>query len=348
MIENNSYTENNTLIDSDPRLAHLNTWLAEQGYLDYSLSPASQDASFRRYFRMTVKSSKSFIVMDAPPVKESLSPFIEIAQAWNKSDISVPNIYAYSREFGYLILEDFGQQTFLNILKESSLFEQYSLAIDELIQIQKYTGEIELPIYTKDLLMQEMDLFREWFVEKHCNYKLSDNEKLILSSTFETLSQSSLQQKYLTVHRDYHSRNLMLKTDGSIGVIDFQDAVQGPISYDLVSLLKDCYIKLSSDQRDKLLNYYYVTALKQEIITEQSFPAFKKDFDFMGVQRHLKAIGIFCRLYHRDNKQNYLPDIPRTASYLFDMKHTYPELDSLIDLLQQCMHIFPKANEDGV
>ena len=328
----------------DARLKSIKQWLLTIGYKDFSLEPASQDASFRRYFRMTLKGNKSLILMDAPPEKESLSPFIEIARDWIDSDIAVPTIYEYSRELGFLVLEDFGNITFLNHLTEENIDSKYCLAIDELIKIQMHATGATLPNYSPELLLFEMSLFIDWFVIKHCGYKILDSERHAVEKSFTVLMQSAIGQKQVTVHRDYHSRNLMVVDAKKLGVIDFQDAVHGPLCYDLVSLLKDCYIKLNNSQRTFLLNYYLQQATLNNLIEESSLKQFKQEFDMMGMQRHLKAIGIFCRLYHRDKKENYLPDIPLTASYIIELGDSYSVLKPITNVLEKCIPLMMKAN----
>ncbi len=327
----------NTTTVADARLDSLKQWLLDCGYTDFLIETASQDASFRRYFRMTLKDGQSLVLMDAPPLNESLSPFIEIAIDWSSSEIAVPKLYEYSREQGFLILEDFGNVTFLNELSHDNIESKYCLAIDELIRIQKHSTEFVLPQYTSELLLFEMSLFIDWFVVKHCGYPISNSERQRLENCFQELMHSALGQKQVTVHRDYHSRNLMLVSDKKIGVIDFQDAVRGPVTYDLVSLLKDCYYKLSDSQRRFLLDYYLQQAVKQKLINEKHLDNFHDCFDLMGVQRHLKAIGIFCRLYHRDGKENYLADIPLTASYIIELGNRYPQLGPVLELLDKCL-----------
>lgn len=327
----------------DARLESLKRWLLSIGYEGFLLKPASQDASFRRYFRMTLTDNKSLVIMDAPPDKESLSPFIEIVEDWSNSKIAVPKIYSFSRELGFLILEDFGNITFLNYLVEDNIEIMYQLAIDELVLIQKHSAKFSLPDYSQELLLTEMNLFIDWFVIKHCQYELSLNEREALGNSFTQLMQSARKQKQLVVHRDYHSRNLMLPSKQKIGVIDFQDAVHGPISYDLVSLLKDCYFKLSDQQRNELLEYYFLQAVENKLLQENEKNQFKQDFELMGIQRHVKAIGIFCRLYHRDGKENYLADIPLTASYIIESDNTNEILSPIIAILEKCLHLIKSS-----
>jgi aminoglycoside/choline kinase family phosphotransferase len=192
--------------------------------------------------------------------------------------------------------------------------------------------------------MSEMQLFSEWFLQKNCNYELSRTESEKLQKTFTYLLNTALQQSRVTVHRDYHSRNLMARSNLPHGVIDFQDAVVGPVTYDLVSLLKDCYIKMDNNLRSDLIKYYRDLAMQESLLSADDINNFERYFDLMGVQRHLKAIGIFSRLYHRDGKQAYLSDIPRTASYITELENKYPELGDLVDLLNK---VLPGLSLDG-
>ncbi|MBT8141431.1 MAG: phosphotransferase [Gammaproteobacteria bacterium] len=307
-------------------------WLGELGYADFTLRPASADASFRRYFRLTLESGKNMIVMDAPPNKEPLSPFIDIASDWARGKIGVPDLYKVSESNGFILMQDLGSETFLDNLNAANRTDLYKLAIDELLKIQAYQAQFSLPEYSETLLNTEMHLFTDWFLAKHCQKKPLKDRLNYLHSLFAKLRKNALAQKHLLVHRDYHSRNLMMNA-GQLGVIDFQDAVIGPVSYDLVSLLKDCYIKLEPEFRKELLAYYWEKANQRGILKGQTIQQFTYELDLMGVQRHLKAIGIFCRLNYRDGKAQYLHDIPRTASYIVDLKKLYPELHELSEIL---------------
>jgi hypothetical protein len=329
----------------DKRIGQIKEWLHTLGYDNYQLLPASQDASFRRYFRLMDENQKSVIIMDAPPDKESLSPFIEIAQDWVQSGISVPRIRDYSRQLGLMVLEDFGSQTMLNILEDDNRQLVYKTAIDELTLIQQHRAGHVLPQYSNQLLLNEMQLFVDWYLAKQCNYVLSRSELPEMQRVFKFLADTANAQQKVNVHRDFHSRNLMYRTDRSLGVIDFQDAVYGPVSYDLVSLLKDCYFKHAENEREALIDYYLGSANSNIQLAKINRADFIRDFDLMGVQRHLKAIGIFSRLYHRDGKADYLKDIPRTASYIQDLDGLYPELDILQQILSESLEL---KNSDGI
>ncbi len=310
-------------MNQDDRLQAIHKWLYQVLEVDdFSIAPASSDASFRRYFRVEFN-AKSWIVMDAPPDKEDISPFIKIAKSFFKHDVHVPEIKAYDEQQGFLLLTDFGSIDYLQQLNETSADSYYRKAIDSLIQIQLIDKEsIPLPLYDQTLLQQEMTLFPEWFLEKH----LSLSAPKQLQSYFDLLIDNALQQPQCIVHRDFHSRNLMDTPENSPGIIDFQDAVIGPISYDLVSLLKDCYVSWPQSQIDAWLDYYFTQAQQFGLISDNiSQEQFIIWFDLMGLQRHIKVLGIFCRLNYRDNKTNYLSDLPLTLHYVKTVCHRYPE-----------------------
>ncbi|WP_292434196.1 phosphotransferase [Methylobacter sp.] len=311
--------------------------------------PASSDASFRRYFRVHASddciraggiiatqgavAEQQFIVMDAPPTKENIEPFIRIAKLLAQSDINVPTIFQQNLADGFLLLEDFGSQCFLDRLNASTADDLYQTAFDSLFKLQTQTPEQNsgLPNYDEPLLQRELTIFEEWFLGQFLDIEIS-------TSVWETVSAilmaSALEQPRTFVHRDYHSRNLMVLDNDSPGVIDFQDAVIGPITYDLVSLLRDCYIAWPEQQvRQWRLNYF--ERLQQAGLINCSSAQFNRWFDLMGLQRHLKAIGIFSRLYLRDGKPNYLNDIPRTLNYVTTVCSAYPELTKFNDFLHQ-------------
>ena len=298
---------------------------------DYELSPASSDASFRRYFRVEHQ-QQTFILMDAPPEHEELGPFIRIANLLSDNKVNAPEIFAQSVEHGFLLLTDFGNQSLLTTLNETNADSLYKLATNELIAIQETSTEnIAFANYDKALLLQEMSLFPEWFLNKH----LDLNEPDFLTGTFDALITNAIEQPQVLVHRDYHSRNLMVTNEQQLGVIDFQDAVIGPISYDLVSLFRDCYIAWPEADIDRWLNDYLTLAKQKKLLDETVHQQqFKRWFDLMGLQRHIKVLGIFCRLYYRDGKSNYLNDLPLTLRYVIDVASRYPEFDELVNYLQ--------------
>lgn len=303
--------------------------------IDYC-EPASSDASFRRYFRVKA-SAGQFIVMDAPPEKENIEPFIRIAGLLMHSHVHVPTIFQQNLTDGFLLLEDFGSQCFLDQLNAHNVTELYQSAFDMLFKMQSNTAiqNCGLPGYNESLLQRELSIFEDWFLNHTLDIQIPSSIWESVRTLFIT---SALEQPVTFVHRDYHSRNLMVLNDDSPGVIDFQDAVIGPITYDLVSLLRDCYIAWPNHQVELWMNQYYDRLLQAELIACN--PArFKRWFDLMGMQRHLKAIGIFSRLHLRDGKSSYLDDIPRTLDYVRTVSSTYPELVEFSDFLQN--HILP-------
>jgi aminoglycoside/choline kinase family phosphotransferase len=319
-------------VKDDTRIDEIHHWLKTVfPSTQYKLEPASNDASFRRYFRVTV-AAKTWILMDAPPVQEDTRPFINIGTFLYEHGIHVPKIYEAETELGFLLLSDFGNIPYLNELNKNSADELYKAAIDSLIKIQLCpTQDIKLPLYDNALLRQEMNLFPDWFLDKHLNIAIPE----FLETTFNHLISNALTQPQVVVHRDYHSRNLMHTSKNSPGIIDFQDAVIGAISYDLVSLLRDCYISWPEDKINQWIQYYLSTAQQQGLLTDISIAQFTQWFDWMGLQRHIKVLGIFCRLNYRDGKANYMNDLPLTLAYVRKISAKYPEFSQLSSFLQQ-------------
>lgn len=318
--------------DTDPRLWQINEWLtAVLPYSEFSLEVASSDASFRRYFRV-LQHDHSWIVMDAPPEHEDIIPFVTIAEFLAQFDIHVPRIFAKNLEQGFLLLTDLGNRSYLSELNSNSADGLYKAAIDEIIKMQLTpVNDVQLPLYDRERLQTEMDLFPTWFLQHH----LSLASPNCLNEVFELLLDNALNQPQYFVHRDYHSRNLMLGQSDEVGVIDFQDAVSGPASYDLVSLLKDCYIEWPATQRQQWLRYYLETAQHHGLMASVSEAQFERWFDLMGLQRHLKVLGIFCRLNYRDGKAGYMDDLPLTLKYVLDVTAHYPELADLHQFLTE-------------
>jgi len=316
----------------DPRALLIIDWLKE--ILDLEITnfePASSDASFRRYFRVT-HSKGQHIVMDAPPEKEDTEPFIRIATLFKKAGINVPEIVEQDLEQGFLLLEDFGSRCYLDSLTNKNVKTLYLNAFDSLYQMQTKIAVPNslLPAYDKELLGNEINLFYHWFLEQYLHLSLPDDIK---NKNSQILISSALEQPQVCVHRDFHSRNLMLLDNNLPGIIDFQDAVVGPITYDLVSLLRDCYIAWPHEHVQQWMTLYF-----QEIsnlnLTATNRETFTRWFDLMGLQRHLKAIGIFSRLHLRDNKSNYLQDIPLTINYVIHTCNKYPELNKFNQFLK--------------
>jgi len=264
-------------------------------------------------------------VMDAPPEKEDITPFIKIAQFLDLNQINVPEIIAQDESQGFLLLTDLGSTPYLKQLDVDTADGLYQDAINSLLSIQKCnTSSITLPYYSKELLNNELNLFSYWFLERHFNLQTPE----CLDSIFELLIDNALSQPQVIVHRDYHSRNLMITPDNNPGIIDFQDAVIGPVTYDLVSLLRDSYIAWPENTLKQWQQIYLESAQQASIIeTSVSFEQFQRWFDLMGLQRQLKILGIFCRLNYRDNKANYMADLPQTMTYVRDVCQRYEELN---------------------
>ncbi len=327
-------------LSSDRRASALIEWLRNGVGLDIQhIELASSDASFRRYFRVT-HAEGSDVVMDAPPEKETTEPFIRVAELLKTAGIHVPAIYQQNREQGFLLLEDLGSNCLFDVLTADNADFLYQTALDSLFRLQTVIdiAECNLPTYDYALLQRELGIFYEWFLEKLLGIVLPES---IRRTVDQLLIESALQQPKVCVHRDYHSRNLMALGENSLGVIDFQDAVVGPVTYDLVSLLRDCYIHWP-EQRVLDWSKNYHQRLLDAGMLNVDFSRFKRWFDLMGLQRHLKAVGIFSRLHLRDNKSGYLADIPRTMAYITEVCCQYEELEAFNAFLQQqVMSIYP-------
>jgi aminoglycoside/choline kinase family phosphotransferase len=317
------------------RIAQLKTWLASLPQIgEFSFEPASGDASFRRYFRIRT-AGRSYIAMDAPPDKEDSRPFIQVAEAYEAIGLNVPHIHARDLAQGYLLLEDLGDTLYLHRLAAPTVDRLYGDALGALLTIQACGPREGLPAYDRALLLREMELFRDWLLVRHLGLELSASEQQMLDEAFEMLIENALEQPRVCVHRDYHSRNLMVTPSHNPGILDFQDAVLGPVTYDLVSLLRDCYIRWPQPQVKAWALGYYELAVQSGVLREAHEDRFLCWFDLMGVQRHLKASGIFARLNQRDGKPGYLKDIPRTLGYILDLSEAYPELTGLGKMLQE-------------
>ncbi|MEC7814989.1 MAG: phosphotransferase [Pseudomonadota bacterium] len=305
----------------DNRLPLLTDWVRRHpGFEHATPEPVSGDASFRRYFRVFDNKAQPFIVMDAPPEHEDCGPFLAIARHWHEAGIAVPQIHDDNLELGFLLLEDLGDALMLPALNNETADAYYQGALDELARIAALPAPADypLPAYDTALLDREMALFPDWLLEKHLGMTLDNGARSLLETTFRRLRESALAQPVVTVHRDYHSRNLLIREGQSApGVIDFQDAVRGPVTYDAVSLLKDCYIRWPQARVAQWLEYYRLTSHAAGLHNADR-DTFTQWFELMGIQRHLKAAGIFARLALRDGKTGYLADIPRTVSYIRD------------------------------
>jgi aminoglycoside/choline kinase family phosphotransferase len=311
------------------RLEQLKHWLeSELDFREYTLNPASADASFRRYFRVT-HNGESFVVMDAPPDKEDSNPFIRISRMFFDVGLNVPDVIDENLEQGFLLLSDLGSRPYLAELNSATVERLYGDALSALATIQTCIPEQDaLPPYDRTLLLSEMELLREWLLGRHLGIALSGEQTACIDAAFARLADNALEQPQVCVHRDYHSRNLMFTDRNNPGILDFQDAVIGPVTYDLVSLLRDCYIAWPRAQVEDWVYGYQELALQSGILrAEHEDPVrFLRWFDLMGMQRHLKAAGIFARLNHRDGKPGYLGDVPRTLGYVVEVAARYDEL----------------------
>jgi aminoglycoside/choline kinase family phosphotransferase len=324
----------------DPRLQQLEHWLTSLfGDTNFTITVASADASFRRYFRIT-RGDETLIAMDAPPEKEDMEPYVRVAGMLVDVGVNAPRVLHRDFERGFLLNTDLGSRTYLHELSDTTKADRlYSDAMSALVQIQSRGDRHAraLPAYDETVLRREMALFPEWFCERHLALSLNAQELQTIDATFAVLTEEALQQTRVFVHRDYHSRNLMVG-DGkrygiNPGILDFQDALHGPIAYDLVSLLRDCYIAWPLARVHGWVGQFRDEAAAAGIGVGPSAQVFQRWFDFMGVQRHLKVLGIFARLWHRDGKSGYLKDLPLTLRYVRDVVDAYAELKPLKQLI---------------
>jgi len=316
---------------SQERTSQLEDWLKSiPAHELVDIRPASSDASFRRYFRVTDSNTeKTFIVMDAPPDREDCKPFIHITRLLRSVNVNAPDIISMDLDQGFLLLDDLGNRQYLDYLDETSCDDLYSDALMALMNMQRI--QEHLPPYNRQRLLDEMGLFEPWYLKRHLGIRLDHEQKSVLDSIYDVLIESALEQPQVFVHRDYHSRNLMLVDEDNPGVIDYQDAVIGPVTYDLVSLFKDCYIEWPRNKLEHWLDrYLQLTSIELAVDRSQ----FVRWFDLMGVQRHLKVLGIFARLNYRDGKSQYLNDLPLTLKYVVDACNQYDELSPLLNLLE--------------
>jgi N-acetylmuramate 1-kinase len=316
------------------RTLNLDDWLrARLPGEPFSLAPASEDASFRRYFRVTTAAG-TLIVMDAPPEHEDCRPFVKVARLFLQAGVNVPQVLAEDVENGYLLLTDLGSTMYLQALTESNAGQLYDAATDALVRIQLASRPGMLPEYDRELLLRELRLFPDWYVAKQLGVSLSAAQSAALAAIFEVLLDNNLAQPRVYVHRDYHSRNLMV-TEPNPGIIDFQDAVYGPVTYDLVSLFKDAYIHWDEERIIDWVVRYWDKARTARLPVDTDFGAFYRDFEWIGVQRHVKVLGIFARLFHRDGKDRYLRDMPLVMSNLRAACERYSGLYPMLRLLDE-------------
>jgi hypothetical protein len=318
------------------RAGQLQRWLsATLGGGDFSITPASDDASFRRYFRISRgEAQPSLIAMDAPPEKENCRQFLHVARLFAAAGVHVPAIHSEDLEQGFLLLSDLGRTTYLDALDDGSAGRLYGDALDALLRIQLASRAGVLPDYDKELLETELHLFPDWYVARQLQRELDPAQRETLEKSFSILLENNLAQPRVFVHRDYHSRNLMV-CDPCPGILDFQDAVYGPITYDLVSLLRDAYIAWNEDRIIDLAIRYWEKARTAGLPVAADFADFYRDFELMGAQRQLKVLGIFARLSYRDGKNGYLKDQPLVMRYLRRTCERYRELAALARLLDE-------------
>jgi len=328
----------------DQRFLDLNAWLkphldalfAQRGWGEapvVALTPASSDASFRRYFRWETP-DRSFILMDAPPPQENCRPFVNIAAMLSEAGVHVPEILAADLDQGFLLLSDLGRQTYLDVIDADNANRLFADAIDALLTFQANAVPTDLPAYDEALLRRELQLFPEWYVQRHLGHTLTAEEQQLWDRSCRVLIDSALAQPTVLVHRDYMPRNLMVSQPNP-GVLDFQDAVVGPVTYDVTSLFKDAFLSWPEERVLGWLQGYWEAARGKGIPVQESFEVFHRASDLMGVQRHLKVIGIFARICHRDGKPRYLGDVPRFFAYLDTVLARRPELADLKQLLQR-------------
>ena len=323
---------------SDSRLAALTRWVVEDlGFAGSRIEPASADASFRRYFRVT-RGADTYIVMDAPPDKEDVTPFVRVARLLAGMNLNVPLILAQEATQGFLLLSDLGNLQYLDELKADREVDRlYADALASLVVMQ--TTDIEaartLPAYDRPLLLREMELLPEWLLGRHLGLTVGPSERLMLDRSFDALVKAAESQPMAFVHRDYHSRNLLLTPERNPGILDFQDAVWGPITYDAVSLLKDCYIAWPRERVLEWLKDYREQLMRAGVSSVGNAADFVRWFDLMGLQRHIKVLGIFARLYYRDGKRGYLNDLPRVLDYTRETAAAYAETTEFARYLKE-------------
>lgn len=307
----------------------LNNWLKLQlNTIPFDLEPLTGDASFRRYFRLTLPTSTK-IVMDAPPEKEPLAHFINIQRTLQMQGILTPVVDAADLEQGFALIDDLGDALFLHTITESNRDHYYDNAIKTLVDLQQCPSDA-LPVFDKQHMLKEMNLFIEWFLKAYLNLSLTTNEERLIHTTLNTIADRVAAQPQVFIHRDYHSRNLMI-VNHNIAVIDFQDAMLGPVTYDLVSLLKDCYIKLPDATYQ---HYVHLFHHRQSLAQQWTMQTFKDEIDYCGLQRHLKVLGVFCRLHLRDNKPGYLKDLPLTMDYTLTCLKRHADLAPLLQFME--------------
>ena len=333
-------SSNTPALKPDARLEQLSAWLGTLNLVQVDTKrPASSDASFRRYFRLDVapelreKLGNTLIAMDAPPERENVPAFIHVQGLLLEAGVTVPAIVAQDVANGFLLLSDLGTTTYLQRLDVDNAPFMYSDAVDTLIQFQLHSKPDVLPNYDRAFVERELNLFPEWFVGKHLGIEMTPEQSAQLSAVFEAIISNVLAQPQVYMHRDFHSRNLMFLDQGNPGVLDFQDAVFGPVTYDLGSLLRDAYIQWDEEVVLDWVVRYWQRAKQVGLPVNPDIDAFYRDFEFMALQRHLKILGIFCRLNYRDGKSIYMGDLPTVTDYVRKTANRYTVLKPLVRLL---------------
>ncbi len=327
------------MLELDARLDQLLQWLnaftSQYGLKKETLRPASADASFRRYFRIESETGTTYILMDAPPEREPIANYLKVQALMKKAGLNVPELFEVSEKNGFILMSDLGTRTYLEILNKENAATLFEGAIEELVSWQKASKEGILPPYDESVLCRELNLFPEWYVERHRHYTMTEKEKKNLESVFSRIVANNLSQAKVFVHRDYMPRNLMASSGKRPGIIDFQDALFGPVSYDIASLLRDAFISWPEDFVIDQTIRYWEKARAAGIPVPTDFGAFWRDVEWMGIQRHLKVLGIFARIHYRDGKPKYLADTPRFVEYVRRTANRYDELKSLNYLLDR-------------
>lgn len=329
-------TKESQAMSEDQRLLALQAWLSKVLALStVKLSLLSGDASFRRYFRV-YKGNKTYVAMDAPPSLEYCEPYILISKTFRRLGLHTPEIYESDITRGFLLISDFGDNLYLDLLNEKTADELYQRALNDLLIIQRCEKieNYDLPSFDKATYLQEMNLFREWHLEKFLNIELTKEDHEILEEVFVLLIREALSQPKVCTHRDYHSRNLMLDHQ-KVGILDFQDALWGPITYDLLSLLRDCYIDWPPSKVEAWALAFQKRLLSEKLLSMDDPKVFMRWFDWIGLQRNLKCIGIFSRLKIRDQKSHYLKDIPRVIDYAYQVCQRYSDFKPLKELFDR-------------
>ena len=341
LLSNLSSGSGSTQPASDVRLALLKDWLAPLDLVDVaSIRPASADASFRRYFRADVLPAQqgalgaTLIVMDAPPERENVLGFIKVDEMLSHAGVSVPRIVATDYERGFMLMSDLGITTYLQVLDHDNASTMYAEALEALVKFQLTSQPDVLPEYDRAFLLREMNLFPEWFISKHLGATLTEAQSAELQKVFEAILANVTAQQQVYVHRDFHSRNLMWMDAGNPGVLDFQDALYGPVTYDLASLLRDAYVQWDEELVLDWAIRYWQHAKAAGLPVNKDIDAFYKDFEYMGLQRHLKILGLFCRLAYRDGKMQFLDDLPTVMDYVRKTAGRYKDLKPLLRLLE--------------